>query len=414
MNRKNIALKRAVVKDVIAIGVDIGKFWHFACALLPTGEFTKPFRFSNDACGFDEFMGFIVRLRSTTQKDVIVGMESTGHYWENLAYFLDKHGVKMVQVNPAHTKKAKELLDNTPNKTDPKDSIVIADLVAQGKFHFLNLPRGIYLELRMLTKARQHITKEQNALSNTLNSIVDMVFPELTRIFPNVMSKTVLYLLRHYLRPAELLTVPLETLTKQLQSISRGTANQEKIEKLYEAARHSVGITVGTERLELILVPYLARADELALQKRGIEKALGEVAGRLPETRSLVSLKGVGLITAAMILGETGSLKLYHNAGEIIKLAGLNLYRLSSGKHAGRVRITKRGRPLVRWLLYFAALRQSRPGMPLYHFYKKLVNRGVCRMKVLIAVARKLLRVLFALVRDGREYTVEWSESLAA
>jgi len=115
-----------------------------------------------------------------------------------------------------------------------------------------------------------------------------------------------------------------------------------------------------------------------------------------------------------MMLGQTGSLKLYHNAGEIIKFAGLNLYRLSSGKHTGSVRITKRGRPLVRWLLYFAALRQSRPGMPLYHFYKRLVNRGVCRMKVLIAVARKLLRVLFALVRDSREYTVEWSENLAA
>jgi transposase len=164
----------------------------------------------------------------------------------------------------------------------------------------------------------------------------------------------------------------------------------------------------------LILAPYLARAEELGGQQRDIEKALVETVIKLPETRYLVSVKGVGLITTAMILGETGSLTLYHHAGELIKVAGLNLFRLSSGTHAGSVKITKRGRPLLRCLLYFAALRQTRPGMPLYYFYQRLITGGVWRMKALIAVARRLLRVLFAVVRDQREYTSEWSAQLAA
>lgn len=414
MNRRNIALKRASVKDAIVIGVDIGKLWHFACAILPTGEFTKPFKFFNNAHGFAKFMEFITRLKSTAQREVIVGTESTAHYWENLAYFLDSRGVKLVQVNPAHTKRSKELLDNTPNKANSKDSIVIADLVAQGKFLSLILPKGDYAELRRLTKARERITKDLTSLSNTLNYIVDMVFPELTQIFSDVMTKTVLYLLRNYPRPTDMLAIPFEGLVKQLKKISRGQVRREKIEKLYMAARNSVGITQGNERLKLILAPYLSRAHELTFHKKCLEKTITEVAEKLPETKYMLSLKGMGVVTVATILGETGNLKLYNNAWEVIKLAGLNLYRLSSGKHKGRVKITKRGRPLLRWILYFAALRQSQPGMPLYDFYQRLRGNGVHKMKALVAVARRLLRIMFALVRDSKEYTVEEPVRLAA
>jgi len=414
MNRRNIVLKRASVKNVVVIGVDIGKFWHFTCAFLPSGEFTKPFKFFNNAYGFAEFIGFITRLKSTLQRDVIVGIESTGHYWENLAYFLDSKGVKLVQVNPAHTKKSKELLDNTPNKADPKDSIVIADLVAQGKFLSLILPKGDYAKLRRLAKARERVTKELTALSNAINYIIDMVFPELTQIFPDVKSKTVLYLLSNYPRPKDLLTISLEELTKQLKKVSRGQARKDKIEQLYRAASNSVGITQGNEQLELILEPYLSRIHDLTLHKISLEKVITEVVERLPETKHILSLKGVGIITVAVILSETGDLRLYHNAWEVIKLAGLNLYRLSSGKYQGQVKITKRGRPLLRWVLFFAALRQARLGMPLYSFYQRLRNNGVHKMKALIAVARKLLCIIFALVRDRRDYVLERSGNLAA
>ena len=414
MNRRSISLKRVSVKDIVVIGVDIGKFWHFACALLPSGEFTKPFKFFNDAHGFTQFIAFIGQLKSTLQREVIVGIESTGHYWENLVYFLDRKGVRLVQVNPAHTKKSKELLDNTPNKADPKDSMVIADLIAQGKYLSLILPKGDYAELRMLTKARARVVKELTVLSNTINYIVDMIFPELSQIFSDVTSKTVRYLLSNYPRPTDLLKISLEELTKQLKKVSRGQARKEKLEQLYRAAFNSVGITQGDEQLELILAPYLSRVDELTLYKCKLKKVIAGIIERLPETKYLLSLKGMGVITVATMLGETGDLRLYNNAWEVIKLAGLNLYRLSSGKYQGQVKITKRGRPLLRWVLFFAALRQARLGMPLYKFYWRLRNNGVHKMKALIAVARKLLCIMFALVRDSREYVLEGSTSLAA
>ena len=415
MNRKNIARKRALVKDCLIFGIDIGKLWHYVVALLPSGEFSKPFKFFNNGYGFTELLNFITSVKQKTGiSKVVVGLESTGHYWECLAYFLDRHGISVVQVNPAHTKKAKELLDNSPLKSDPKDSIVIADLVAQGKFLSFILPKGIYAELRQLTKARQRLNKELSAAVNTLHSIVDLIFPELTTIFSNLTSKTVRFLLHNYPRPSDILTKSLETLTILIRRESRGRVGEDKIRVLYEAAQTSVGIKDGIEQIPTVLAPYLNRIDDLLHHKKQLETLIVTLVKKLPETEYLLSLKGFGLITIATILAEVGGFSGYRNAQGLIKLAGLNLYRVSSGKYQGIVRITKRGRSILRWILYFAALRQVRQGMPLYDFYCRLLQRGIPKTKVLIAVACKLLRVAFALVRDRKRYEVDCKSTLVA
>ena len=64
--------------------------------------------------------------------DVIVGMESTGHYWFNIAHWLVQQGIDVVLVNPLTTKRNKENRDNSPSKSDPKDALVIADAVSRG------------------------------------------------------------------------------------------------------------------------------------------------------------------------------------------------------------------------------------------------------------------------------------------
>jgi transposase len=415
MNRKNIARKRALVKDCLIFGIDIGKLWHYCVALLPSGEFTKPFKFFNNSHGFSKLFAFITSVQQKTGiSNMVVGLESTGHYWECLAYFLDRHGISVVQVNPAHTKKAKELLDNSPLKSDPKDSIVIADLVAQGKFLSFILPKGIYAELRQLTKARQRLNKELSAAVNTLHSIVDLIFPELTTIFSSLTSKTVRFLLHNYPRPSDILTKSLETLTILIRRESRGRVGEDKIRVLYEAAQTSVGIKDGIEQIPMVLAPYLNRIDDLLHHKKELETLIITLAKKVPETEYLLSLKGFGLITIATILAEVGGFSGYRNAQGLIKLAGLNLYRVSSGKYQGTVKITKRGRSILRWILYFAALRQVRQGMPLYDFYCRLLQRGIPKTKVLIAVACKLLRIAFALVRDRKHYGVGCESTLVA
>jgi len=93
-----------------------------------------------------------------------------------------------------------------------------------------------------------------------------------------------------------------------------------------------------------------------------------------------------------------------------MKLAGLNLYEISSGNYQGERHISKRGRPLLRKLLYFAALNATKRGGIMYQKYQEMIGRGMKKLKAQIAISRKLLRLMYALVRDNRDYTHNYSE----
>lgn len=118
-----------------------------------------------------------------------MGMESTGHYWKYLAWFLKQNGIPVVMVNPYHVKKAKELDDNTQTKSDRKDAFVIAKLVKDGRYSKVYLPEGVYAELRILSNTRSQLRAKLNAAKNMLIAILDEYFPEFIKVFKNLEGK---------------------------------------------------------------------------------------------------------------------------------------------------------------------------------------------------------------------------------
>ncbi len=119
-------------------------------------------------------------------------------------------------------------------------------------------------------------------------------------------------------------------------------------------------------------------------------------------------MRGIGEITVAGLIGEVGDFREYKTISEILKLGGLDLFEISSGKHKGQHRISKRGRSLMRKLLFFAAINVVRKGGILHEYYQGCLGRGMVKMKALIAVSRKLLGIMFALVRDHSEYIEDY------
>jgi transposase len=397
-----------VKSDVLVVGVDIGKQFHVAVARTRDGDFSKAYRFTCDADGFQGFKWWLEEhMRGGNFVQLLVGVESTGHYWITLVHWLQRQSIEVVQVNPFHTRKAKDLYDNTPSKTDKKDARIIADLVSQGKFLRCIVPCGRYADVRYLVLLRQRLIKERTGLLNIMHRVLDVLFPEFTRIFKNLQTKTSLYVLRYYYTPALLLSCSQPQLLRRFHKVSHGSLRKEKIEHLYRLAQTSIAVTDGIEGLRVMLFKALLRYGQLVQEIRALEDRLDELVRGLSETRYLRSVKGIGLVTVATLLGETGGLGHYRSAEEVIKLAGLNLYELSSGKHRGQRRITRRGRSLLRAGLYRAAVGVVRRSGPLREFYERLRARGKYGAVALVAVACKLMRVLFSLVRDRRCYTFE-------
>jgi hypothetical protein len=172
-------------------------------------------------------------------------------------------------------------------------------------------------------------------------------------------------------------------------------------------------VAVGTSIEYSFTKPFYIRDQRKSFEL--FEEKIEEIEFRIKkiledthEARYLMTIPGIAYITAATVIAESGGLRRYEKMESVLKIAGLNLYEISSGKHEGEKHITKRGRSLMRQKLYFAALQQAREGMPLYSFYRKLTeDNGVKRTKALIAVARKLLKIMFALVRDKREFVLD-------
>ncbi len=188
--------------DMIA-GIDVAKHKHISRILFPDGSESSAFEFLNNRKGFQAFLHWLFSFKANASNtSVMIGIESTGHYWEPLAFFLDTvPGIRLVQVNPKHIKKTKELYDNSPGKTDSKDAGIIAMLIRMGRFQRLVLPRGYFAQLRSYGKLREQKIVELGVQRNILHSLVDRVFPEYGSIFKKIESKTSLMILKQYTTP---------------------------------------------------------------------------------------------------------------------------------------------------------------------------------------------------------------------
>lgn len=412
MKRSRTRKTKNINEKTLIATVDIGKRLNMGYCRCPDGKEIEPFEFFNNGRGFNAFWRCICKIMKNSHlEDVIVGFESTGPYGEPLTHYLRKRRVDLVQVNPMHSKRLKELQGNSPNKTDKKDPKVIADIIELGHALTLIVPEGTAAELRRLTQARERSINIRTALWNQLQGLVFVLFPEFCQLMKDVKTKSAQYLLKHYPTPEAITEYGLEALTLTLKKTSRGKLGKERAQALYKAARGSVGIKEGKESMLLEISSILAMIEASACIITNIEDKMSSYLKQIPYSRFILSMKGIGEITVAGLIGEVGDFSKFNTISEITKLAGLDLFEISSGKHKGKRRISKRGRPLMRKLLYFAALNVVRKGGIMHEQYQRYLKRGMLKMKALIAIARRLLGIIFALVRDHSEYEIDYQKT---
>jgi transposase len=405
---------KSVNSDTLLATVDIGKNAFSGYSRCPDRSEMKPSDFSNNLAGFVRFWNTLVQRREAHGlKQIVLGFESTGVYAEPLLHFLKDKPVRLVQVNPMHTKRVKELNGNSPNKTDQKDPKVIADIIELGHGLTVLIPQGAAAELRRLTQARERTIKRRTALFNQLHDLVFISFPEFLQVIKNIKTKSARYLLRHHARPESIVREGLASLTMVLKRVSRGRLGPAKAQALFEAAASSVGLREGYLGVDLEIQALIEMIDGCDRFVQRLETEMVLYLEEIPYSRLLLSMKGLGPVTVAGLIGEVGDFRHFDTQKEILKLAGLDLFEISSGKHKGQRRISKRGRPLLRKILYFAALNTVRKGGIMHEHYQQHLQKGMPRSKALIAIARKLLCIILALVRTQTEYAVDRQIELA-
>jgi transposase len=285
--------------------------------------------------------------------------------------------------------------------------MLIASLVKESNYFKMYLPEGVYRELRNLTRERYQLRKKLNSSKNMLRSLLDSYFPEFERIFKDLLGKTSVYILKNCPFPADILKLTEEQLVEVIKLGSRKRLGHKKAQELRQSAMSSVGLREG---LESTCYRIGSRLEEIAFYQRQMANIEEEMARQLDETgfkRNLLSIPGVGIITAARFLGEVGDIRRFDSPEQIIKLAGLNLKSNSSGKKSGEKKITKRGRSELRCLLYQSALIMvsKNPQMQrLYQYYRTRSVNPLKTKQALVVISKKLVRIMFALMKKDELY----------
>lgn len=383
-------------KTMIYVGIDIAKETHVAAAVDSDGVIIiEPFPFSNNHEGFKLLKS---KLDSLDKNNVLVGLESTAHYAENVIFFLHSLDFNLAVINPVQTA-AMRKTGIRKTKTDKVDSLLICKTLAVNAFRLYTENDIKTMKLKSLCRFRQNLKKSKARLKIQLTSYVDIIFPELQFFFKSGLHiKSCYELLKVYSSPDDIAALHLTKLSNILSNASRGRFGKQDAESLKSLAKSSVG--VKNTYISIQITQTIAQIELIESQINELETVIEKAVDELDSV--IMTVPGIGKLIGAMILGEIGDIKRFSHPSKLLAYAGLDPVINQSGKfNAKKTRMSKRGSKMLRYALINAAWNVSLNNATFKRYYDSKINQGNSHYSALGHTAHKLVRVLFKILNDN-------------
>jgi transposase len=400
--KKSLRGRPVLPHDRAVAGIDIGKRKHAATALSPQGEvIARLASFPNTRPGVDQLERDVLRKAGGPSK-VLVGMEATGHYWMCLYHELSRRGYACVVLNPLQTN-ARSSARIRKTRTDKIDSETIARLVLSGEAKATRVTDPKTTELRLLVRHRQRLLHAAGDMERYAHTLVDRIFPEYAEVFCKPFLPSAQKLIRQIgLAPGKL-AEHVDQVRELLRRAGRGRIAPETIEQLLEAAKESIGTRQAEDVAESQLRSIFDYLETVRQQIADIEKQLDE---RVEQLDSPLFSLGLASPLVATIHAESDPIGDFTRPEQYVAYTGLDPSLHDSGDTIQRRgRISKRGSPVLRQALYLAAFVVYRRQDYFRRIYRKHRSRGKKHRNALVIVARRLARVIWRLLTDGRQFT---------
>ena len=385
------------------LGIDIAKLNHVAsCIDSSTNEVVfSNFKFKNDFKGFSALLN---KIKSFDAKNLIIGLESTSHYGENLINFLFRHDFKVALINPLQTSHLRKA-NIRDAKNDNLDSLNIAKSLLFTKLNFVSEKNIECFSLKKLTRFRSNLIKQRSKAKIQLTSLLDLLFPELQYLFKSkIHSKAIYSLLKKYPSTEEIVALKDDEISNLLYASSKGHFKKEKSIELKSLAKTSVGIKDTSISLHVVqLIELIELYDK---QIKDIVSKISDTVDKM-DTK-LLSVPGINIIACAIILGETNNFENFSSSKKLLAFAGLDpKIRQSGNFNASSCRMSKKGSPYLRYALIFTAWNIVRHSEKFNKYYSLKRSQGKSHYNALGHVAHKLVRILFTLIKKNISYQEE-------
>jgi len=380
--------------------------------------------FPNSRIGSTKMVASILAKNDCKDKHLCFGLEATGHYGDHLAIFLRETPMlknisrAVYLLNPKQIKKFRDSYSDIP-KTDFTDAFVIADSLRFGRIGMKgSIVEDKYLALQSLTRWRfqtaKDLTREKNRYLQNL-FLKFSTFAQLQAssesLFSDTFGNTALQLMEEFDSVDEIAYCPLEELVDFLVEHSKNHFKDPEglAEELKKAARSSYRLSKAVNNsLNQVMAMQINTIRFLQQQLKETDKYIEKQMTAIPCT--LTSVPGIGPVYAAGLIAEIGDVKRFKNEAALAKYAGLTWTKHQSGKfEAENSRLIQGGNKFLRYYFCQAAnkVRLHDPDYRSFYQSKLRECKTSPHKRALVLTARKLVRLVYALLRDQRLYKIQ-------
>jgi transposase len=394
-----------VLKERIPLGwagIDVGKGHHWVCLIDDAGSTVWSTKVVNDEAAILDAVGGVL----ARAEEVVWGVDVTGTMSGLLLALLAAHGQRVRYV-PGRTVNQMAGAYRGEAKTDARDAYVIAETLRhRGDLAEVEVSTTLVTELRLLVTHRTDLVGDRVRMVNRLRDVLSGYFPALERSFDYAHSRGSLTLLTGYQTPQAIRRAGHSRLRAWL--VKRKVRNADQIAAAAVAAAKTQQTIVPGQDVAASIVA------DLAAQLLAIGSRISELDVRItstfhahPQAEIIESLPGMGPILGAELIAAAGDLNGYANAGRLASAAGLVPVPRDSGRRSGNLHRPMRYSRKLRRVFYLSASAAMMREGPNRDYYLKKRGQGHGHVQALIALARRRVDVLWAMLRDNRLFELD-------
>ena len=387
---------------MIYVGIDIAKNTHWASAMNSDGEILlEPFSFQNNNEGFQKF---ISKLSNFDKQKMLIGLESTAHYGENIISYLFNLDYKIGIINPIQTSNLRKS-NIRKTKNDKVDTFIIIKSLTLNNYNLVTTRDINNIKLKGLGRSRHNLIVMKSRSKIQLVSFIDQLFPELNKFFKGNLHLNVSYqLLKKYSSPKDISSLHLTKLSNILHDNSHGRYNKEDAIRLRELAKNSVGIDNPT--LSLQIKQAILQIELYTEQIEEVEKLSKQILDEMES--KLLTIPGMSYNQATVIHGFIGDISRFNKSCQLLAYAGLDPSIYQSGNFEARsTRMSKRGNSLLRYNLVYAAHNLVLHNRTFKEYYDLKRSQGKTHYCALGHCAHKLVRVIFKMLKSNVDFNLD-------
>lgn len=383
------------------LGIDIAKVNHVASLINEDGSvLVKAIKFTNSNEGLQKL---IDSISDYDQSQIYCAMEATGTYWLSLFSALTDKGFNVSVFNPYQIKSFRGAYTNRKQKNDVIDSILIANFLSFNGTKQTSLPNDDLLALKNLTRYRSNLVSNISKVKTQVTGILDKVFPEYSDLFSDTFGEASKQILLNCPTPNEVINFNTKKLANLLKKASHGHHSTNKVREVKSLAKNSFGIKFTGDACSFEIKQLVNQVIFLENQAHELEVKIKDIYSKLDN--HLQSIPGIGEVTAPIILAEIGDINNFSTPSKLTAFAGIDPSENQSGnKKSTDEKTSKRGSPYLRHAIYLSAMVASNNDPIMHDYYIKKRAEGKHHYVALAGVERKLLGIIFHVLKENRDY----------